>query len=90
MKEQIVHSPRTELDMMVSNRDIATGGDDGLEKELQSGGKKLHIKCCISILNVYHTWITTCAVLRRHNVHNCTVRRSCANLLKGMQKICSQ
>ena len=36
MKEQLVHLPRTELDMMESNRDIATGGDDGLEKELQS------------------------------------------------------
>ena len=34
MKEQLVHSPRTELDMMDSNRDIATGGDDGLEKRV--------------------------------------------------------
>jgi hypothetical protein len=36
MKEQLVHSPRTELDTMESNRDIATGYGDGLEKELQS------------------------------------------------------
>lgn len=90
MKEQLVHSPRTELDMMESNRDIATGCDDGLKKSYNQSRKKLHIKCCIIIINVYHDWITTCTVLRRHYVHNCTVRRSCRSLLKGMQKIFSQ
>ena len=44
MKEQLVHSPRTELDMMESNRDIASGGDDGLGKELQSVEKEITYK----------------------------------------------
>jgi hypothetical protein len=35
MNEQLVHLPRTELDMMDSNRDIMNGGDGSLEKELQ-------------------------------------------------------
>ena len=44
MKEQFVHSPRMELDMMESNRDIATGGDNGLEKELQSVKEEIKYK----------------------------------------------
>jgi hypothetical protein len=90
MKEQLVHSPRTELDIMESNRDIATGGDDGLEKELKSVEEEITYKMLYKhSKRVSHLYYNMCCI-KKHNVHNCTVRRSCGSLSKGMRKIFSQ